>query len=105
MILPCITFSQDTYQITQEQIEVANRIFVEHKYLKSKVEFLEEYSKNLEISDSLCTEMYKERTKQVETLNNEVSNLNLTIKRQSKKIKIRNCGLIASGVLLIICLL
>ena len=103
-IVPISLSSQNTYEITAEQIQTANLIFVEHEFLTNKVQLLEQYVKNLELTDSLSAEMYNERMKQIGELQLQVSDLNFVVKKQKRKLRIYNWAIGGLGCLVLILL-
>jgi hypothetical protein len=88
--------SQNTYQvtadslivITPEQLKLTNLIFNEHKYLKEKVEILNNEISNLEALNKTYVVQDSIRCKEIELYKSNYEDINKKYKRLNKKFKI-----------------
>lgn len=97
-------FSQTTFQITADQLRTANLIFVEHERLSQEVPLLYDEIANLKHIDSLRVNTDSIQNLQIANLTSNVQDLNSTIIKQKRQIKLRNYSLTGCSIL-IICLL
>jgi len=96
LLVPIGISSQNTYQITAdslivitpEQLKLTNLIFNEHKYLKEKVEILNDEISNLEALNKTYVVQDSIRRKEIELYKSSYEDINKKYKRLDKKFKI-----------------
>ena len=96
LLVPIGISSQNTYQITAdslivitpEQLKLTNLIFNEHKYLKEKVEILNNEISNLEALNKTYVVQDSIRRKEIELYKSSYEDINKKYKRLDKKFKI-----------------
>ena len=96
LLVPIGINSQNTYQITAdslivitpEQLKLTNLIFNEHKYLKEKVEILNDEISNLEALNKTYVVQDSIRRKEIELYKSNYEDINKKYKRLDRKFKI-----------------
>lgn len=108
LIVPILSFSQDTLKITREQLQITNVIFLEHKKFSEQVPLLKQQITNLEQineswkqTDSIRKSQLLYCNQVIEDKNKSIEGLNKSLKRKQNIIKYGG----TVSVLTILCLL
>lgn len=105
-IVPISTYSQNTLEITSEQLRITNLIFAEHKKYSEQIPLLNKQIANLQLindswarTDSIKVNKY---TSIIQNQNKSIDRLNKKLKRKQEVIKY---GGTIGAVTIILCLL
>lgn len=95
LILPIMSFGQTTWTVTQEQINTANKIFTEHKYLLRKDSLQQLELAVYKAQNEQLASAYLEQSQKVQNLSDKCA-------KQRKKIIRRTIINVGLGILVVL---